>query len=62
MDMRALYPVSLPTERLEGEDEKTHYDVIKKNESCLNMNFSLLAEKIYELEIRLAILETAADD
>lgn len=62
MDMRALYPVSLPTERHEGEDEKTHYDVIKKNESCLNMNFSILAEKIFELELRLSLIERAADD
>ncbi|MBO4385306.1 MAG: hypothetical protein J5854_07835 [Clostridia bacterium] len=62
MDMRALYPISLPTERLEGEDKRTHYDVIKKNESCLNMNFSLLAEKIYELEIRLKLLESADDE
>ena len=57
MDMRSLYPVYLPVEREEGEDKKTYEDVIKKNESSLNMNFSLLAEKIYEFELRLALLE-----
>ena len=55
--MRSLYPVALPTERDEGDDRKDHEDWIKKNESCLNMNFSLLAEKIYEFELRLAMLE-----
>ena len=57
MDMRALYPVNLPTERDGEEDKKSHEDWIKKNESCLNINFSLIAEKLAELEIRLALLE-----
>ena len=57
MEMRSLYPICLPTEREEGDDRKTHTDWIKKNESCLNMNFALLAEKIYEFEARLAALE-----
>lgn len=59
MQMRALYSVSLPTERDDGEDKKTHEDVIKKNESCLNLNFGMISDKIYELELRLAILEEA---
>lgn len=58
MDMRALYPVSLPTERDGNDDKKSHEDWIKKNESCLNINFSLIAEKITELELRVALLET----
>lgn len=57
MDMRSLYTVYLPSERSEAEDSKTYDDRIKKNESCLNMNFALLAEKIYEFEARLAALE-----
>ncbi|MBO4563506.1 MAG: hypothetical protein J5772_07835 [Clostridia bacterium] len=61
MEMRSLYTVCLPTEREEADDRKDHEDWIKKNESCLNMNFSLLAEKIYEFELRLAILEAAAE-
>lgn len=60
MEMRSLYPISLPTEREESEDRKTHEDLIKKNESCLNMNFSALAEKIYEFELRIAVLEAQA--
>ena len=59
MDMRSLYPVSLPTERREDADEKQFNDWIKKNENCLNQNFYLLAQKIYEFEERLARLENA---
>lgn len=58
MQMRSLYPISLPTERAEGDDRKTHEDWIKKNENCLNQNFGLVSDKIYELEIRLALMET----
>ena len=61
MEMRSLYPISLPVELAEGEDRKDHEDWIKKNESCLNMNFGLLAEKIYEFEARLAILESSEE-
>ncbi len=58
MEMRSLYPVSLPTERTEGDDKKTHEDWIKKNESCLNQNFGLISDKLYELELRMVMLET----
>ncbi|MCR5809380.1 MAG: hypothetical protein K6G56_07440 [Clostridiales bacterium] len=58
MEMKALYPVSLPTERDEADDKKDHEDWIKKNESCLNMNFSAIADKLFELETRLALLES----
>ena len=61
MEMRALYSISLPTERDEGEDKKTHDDGIKKNESCLNMNFGSISDKLYELELRLTLLETALE-
>ena len=33
---------------------------IKANENCLNQNFSALAQKIYEFEARIALLEAAA--
>lgn len=58
MDMRALYYVSLPSERGENEDAQRHDEDIKANENCLNQNFSLLAEKIYEYEARIAALES----
>lgn len=58
MEMRSLYAVRLPTERQDQDDPKQHEDWIKKNENCLNQNFSLLAEKIYEFEMRLAVLES----
>ena len=61
MEMRSLYSVSLPTERTEGEDARTHEDRIKKNESCLNMNFGLIADKLLELELRIALLESVRD-
>lgn len=62
MEMRALYSVSLPTERDEGEDKKSHEDVIKKNESCLNLNFGLISDKLYEMELRLAVIEEALSE
>ncbi len=62
MEMRALYSVSLPTERYEGEDRKTHEDEIKKNENCLNQNFGLISDKLYELELRLALIEAALEN
>lgn len=61
MEMRSLYPINLPTERDEGDDRKSHEDWIKKNESCLNMNFGLISDKLYELELRIAVLETALE-
>lgn len=61
MEMRSLYPISLPTGMDEGEDRKTYDDTVKKNESCLNMNFSAIADKIYEFEARLALLEAASE-
>ncbi len=62
MEMRSLYPINLPTERDDGDDKKSHEDWIKKNESCLNMNFGLISDKLYELELRMAVLETALEN
>ncbi|MBR3381629.1 MAG: hypothetical protein IKG85_01125 [Clostridia bacterium] len=61
MEMRSLYSISLPTERAEGDDRKTHEDRIKKNESCLNMNFGIISDKLYEMELRMAVLEAALE-
>jgi len=57
MDMRSLYFIYLPTERQEYDDPKVYNDWVKKNENCMNQNFMLLADKIYEFEARLAALE-----
>ncbi|MBR3459818.1 MAG: hypothetical protein IKH21_03385 [Clostridia bacterium] len=62
MEMRSLYNVSLPTERDDNDDRKTHDDWVKKNESCLNMNFGLISDKLYELELRMAVLEAAVEN
>ena len=62
MDMRSLYPVYLPTERGEDADPKQYGDWVKKNENCLNQNFMLLADKIYEFEARLAALENSTEE
>lgn len=59
MEMRSLYNVALPTEREDGADKRSHEDWIKKNESCLNMNFGLIKDKLYEFELRLSALESA---
>ncbi|MCH5278574.1 MAG: hypothetical protein J1E60_02165 [Christensenellaceae bacterium] len=59
MDMRALYYIALPLEREKTEDARNHEADIKANENCLNQNFALIAEKIYEFETRLLLLEAA---
>lgn len=59
MDMRALYYIALPLERAKTEDARNHEADIKANENCLNQNFALIADKIYEFEARLLILESA---
>lgn len=59
MDMRALYYVLLPAERDESDDKQSFEEYVKANENRLNQNFSLLAEKIYEFELRLAALESS---
>lgn len=57
MDMRALYYIGLPVERAETEDKNNYEADIKANENCLNQNFALLAEKIYEFEAAIALLQ-----
>lgn len=54
MDMRALYYVALPS----GDDKEELYrETVKANENNLNQNFTLIAQKLEELEQRLSLLE-----
>lgn len=56
-DMRALYYIALAAGRGESEDRQLYEDSIKANENCLNQNFTVLTQKLEELESRLAGLE-----
>ena len=54
MDMRALYYVALPS----GDIREDMYDeTLKANQNNLNQNFTLIAQKIEEIEQRLSMLE-----
>ncbi len=55
LDMRALYPIVLTVE----ENNPNAKEDVKANENCLNQNFTILAQKLAELETRLAALEGA---
>ena len=55
-EMRALYYVLFPIQA-EGEDRQRYLDNMKANENNLNQNFTILAQKLQELEARLYILE-----
>ncbi|MBE5784403.1 MAG: hypothetical protein E7330_01240 [Clostridiales bacterium] len=57
LDMRALYYIALPTGALREENKQTYTERVKANENCMNQNFTILAQKIAELEARLAALE-----
>lgn len=54
LDMRALYYVALPEA---GQDEARYREDIKSNENAMNQNFTILVQKIEELEARLSALE-----
>lgn len=54
MDMRALYYVALPSK---DALEDMYDDTIKANENNLNQNFTLISQKIEEMEQRLSLLE-----
>lgn len=56
LEMRALYYVLFPIQ-VEGEDRQRYLDNMKANENNLNQNFTILAQKLQELEARLSILE-----
>ena len=55
MDMRALYTIALTAQR----ESPTAEEDIKANENCLNQNFTILAQKIEELENRVKAIESA---
>lgn len=55
MDMRALYTIALTAQR----ESPTAEEDIKANENCLNQNFTILVQKIEELENRVKALESA---
>ncbi len=57
MDMRALYYVALTC--FERESNKNgENEMVKANENCLNQNFSIIAQRIREIEARLAEIQT----
>ena len=56
LEMRALYYVLFHIQA-EGEDRQRYLDNMKANENNLNQNFTILAQKLQELEARLSILE-----
>ena len=55
-DMRALYYVMLQNP-LAGRDRLADDNTVSSNENLLNQNFTILAKKIAELELRLSRLE-----
>ncbi len=59
LDMRALYYIALSaaTRELNGKDPDT--ETVKAVENCLNQNFTLIAQKISNLEERLSAAEDA---
>ena len=57
MDMRALYYVALMLQQEQGQDKQRYEESVKSNENFLNQNFSIIANKIYDLEARLLTLE-----
>lgn len=54
MYMRALYYVALPS----GDTlEDMYQETVKANENNLNQNFTLIEQKLEEMEERLSMLE-----
>lgn len=58
MEMRALYYISLPTGKDKSIDSLDYESDVKANENCLNQNFKLIADKLYELELALEALSS----
>lgn len=56
MDMRSLYYVELPLNA--KDEERAKIEAAKANENCLNQNFTILAQKLAELEERMRALES----
>ncbi|HMM30600.1 MAG TPA: hypothetical protein PKB13_02360 [Clostridia bacterium] len=60
LDMRALYYIVLPHAQAHEASTQQAEEEIKANENCLNQNFTILAQKLAELEWRLSSLESGS--
>ena len=58
LSMRALYYISLFGGVDAAEDARLHEEAVKANENCLNQNFTILAQKLAEMEERLSSMES----
>ncbi len=52
--VQALFPVYLPRQMQKGEDRERHDDAVAQNENNLNQNFSILYQKLIEMEAMLS--------
>lgn len=57
LGMRALYYIALPLGEQQDGNRQAYQERVKANENCLNQNFTILSQKIAELEARLQALE-----
>jgi len=58
LDMRALYDIALAALAAPNADQ-ADYEKARAIENCLNQNFTLIAQKISNLEERLSAAEDA---
>ena len=58
LDMRALYYIMLPTGENDAPNRQFFIELVKANENCLNQNFTIISQKIAELNARLDFLES----
>jgi ferritin-like protein len=56
LDMRALYYIVLQNVANGSLDAQREEENAKANENCLNQNFTILAQKLEELDERLTLL------
>lgn len=59
--MQTLFPLYLSRRPRKGEDSMEADSAIAQNENNLNQNFSILYNKVLELEKRIMTLETEAE-
>lgn len=59
LDMRALYYIALCAAASAANGEKPDTETAKAVENCLNQNFTLIAQKLSDLEGRLSAAEDA---
>ena len=58
LDMRALYYIMLPTGENDAPTKQFFIELVKANENCLNQNFTIISQKIAELNARLEAVES----